>query len=195
MTPRGLSCVLFADFCFQTASAMGKCASFCGFDMVLTLKTALLESLHAVGCFSFFPQTCTVWVLHNGRGGIGGSVTFLALAHTQSVVVMQHMVGLNMHRYGHCPTGQTYSPLGFLFLKLPPPPCAVLLVDFYPRKAPWLVCFVDFWICDSCIRVGIVRFFHPPRIVGETIPPLGLIIAVNPLFFLGYLQEASGMTL
>ena len=53
LTPRGLSCVLFADFCFQTASAPGKCASFCGFDMVLTLKTALLESLHAVCCFSF----------------------------------------------------------------------------------------------------------------------------------------------
>lgn len=56
----GLSCVLFADFCFQTASAPGKCASFCGFDMVLTLKTALLESLHAVCCFSFPPDLHSV---------------------------------------------------------------------------------------------------------------------------------------
>ena len=39
----------------------------------------------------------------------------------------------------------TDSPLTlrFFFLNLPPPPCAVLLVDFDARKAPWLVCFVD----------------------------------------------------
>ena len=30
---------------------------------------------------------------------------------------------------------QPTSPIGFLFLKLPPPPCAVLLVDLHPSES------------------------------------------------------------
>ena len=41
---------------------------------------------------------------------------------------------------------QPTSPIGFLFLKLPPPPCAVLLVDF-PNEGRWQV--IDFKGCPN----------------------------------------------
>lgn len=69
----GLSCVLFADFCFQTASAPGKCARFVVLICFWRYKQLCWKAYMRFAVF-LFPQTCTVSVLHNGWGGIGGSV-------------------------------------------------------------------------------------------------------------------------
>ena len=95
LTPTGgLSCVLFADFCFQTASAPGKCASFCGFDMLLMLKTTLLESLHAVCCFSFYsPNLRSVGATHRMGWGFGVTDTVTARAKHEKTERKQKTVG------------------------------------------------------------------------------------------------------
>ena len=54
------------------------------------------------------------------------------------------------------------SPIGFLFLKLPPPPCAVLLV-YYPRS-------VSHWSQRVLLQLDVLMCLLVSRLVGVMLP-------------------------
>ena len=81
-----------------------------------------------------------------------GPLTFYALLTLFALLLSVHQWLRSAIRDSQQPT----SPIGFLFLKLPPPPCAVLLVN----KQMWMIQSNDKLMPNSCLGQNLLVNHH-----------------------------------